>query len=539
MKYINNVIHTENKIDLNNFIYTEIYAFSDAIPEVNGTFVNMAAGSSIEILIKSISLTPNVYLIGKGRINSPSIINTGKFKPFTFLIKSDNAGSSDNNQFTIPINKNYGYSYTIDTSDGQKYANVTDNKTITFPSAGTYSIEISSNFPSIYFNNEGDKDKLIDITQWGEIEWLSMVNSFYGCANLTNITAIDVPILTRFKSHPIKYDNTFYDSNIRGFYQTFMNCTNLTNINFIYSWEISQVRVFTAMFRGCNSVNDWEGIINWKFGEFSELHFLFFLSSFDDTAMTYVSNWDVSNVVSFTGTFFGTTITSVTPITNWDVSNVESFSAMFYLTQLTSLIPLTNWDISSVTDLSFMFYGTQLLSLEGLENWDTSNVTDLSFMFYETLITSLIPITNWDVSNATDLSFMFYGTQLLSLEGLEIWDTSNVTDISQFIYGTEVTSLIPLTNWDTSSVTRMGQLFRNLQITSLEGVENWDTSSVTYMEVLIVETPLLTSLIPLTNWDVSNVTELSFSFNDLIEWFRFLKIVVVLMVILVIGMLVT
>ena len=47
--------------------YTQVYAGAAATPTINGVVVTMAAGSSIEIKVKSISATANVYLLGENQ----------------------------------------------------------------------------------------------------------------------------------------------------------------------------------------------------------------------------------------------------------------------------------------------------------------------------------------------------------------------------------------------------------------------------------------------------------------------------------------
>ena len=56
-----------------------------------------------------------------------------------FSVKTDNAGTSATNQFTIPTT-GIGYLYDIETSDGQSITGLTGGTTITFPSAGTYDV---------------------------------------------------------------------------------------------------------------------------------------------------------------------------------------------------------------------------------------------------------------------------------------------------------------------------------------------------------------------------------------------------------------
>jgi hypothetical protein len=94
----------------------------------------------------------------------------GSKNAFIITVKTDNAGTSGTNQFTIPTIGS-GYNYNIQTSDGQEITGNNGNKTITFPTAGTYDVKITGNFPRIYFYNAEDRLKLIDIKSWGTILW--------------------------------------------------------------------------------------------------------------------------------------------------------------------------------------------------------------------------------------------------------------------------------------------------------------------------------------------------------------------------------
>ena len=99
--------------------------------------------------------------------------------------------TTPNETITIPTNSVYVYNYNITTSDGQEFTGVTGDQTITFATAGDYDVSINIDdivggaFPSIFFDNTGDKLKIIDIKQWGNIVWRDFSNSFYGCSNLT------------------------------------------------------------------------------------------------------------------------------------------------------------------------------------------------------------------------------------------------------------------------------------------------------------------------------------------------------------------
>ena len=62
-------------LDMANYVYTSVYAGVAATPVINGTTVTMIAGSTIVILVKSISATPDIFVIGLQRLVPPSIIN--------------------------------------------------------------------------------------------------------------------------------------------------------------------------------------------------------------------------------------------------------------------------------------------------------------------------------------------------------------------------------------------------------------------------------------------------------------------------------
>lgn len=75
MDIMNNVIHASADADLTGHTYTKVYAGTAASPTINGTTVTIAAGHTIEILVKSISSTANVFVIGYKKVNTPSVIN--------------------------------------------------------------------------------------------------------------------------------------------------------------------------------------------------------------------------------------------------------------------------------------------------------------------------------------------------------------------------------------------------------------------------------------------------------------------------------
>ena len=116
------------------------------------------------------------------------------------------------------------YDYTVDWGDGSAVeSGQTGNATHSYATAGEYDVSITGTFPRIYFNNTGDKTKILEVKQWGSQAWTSMEKAFDGCSKL-NITANDVPDL----------------SNVTSLYQMFRNAS-LETANRINDWDVSNV----------------------------------------------------------------------------------------------------------------------------------------------------------------------------------------------------------------------------------------------------------------------------------------------------------
>lgn len=190
---------------------------------------------------------------------------------FTMLVKTDNAGTSANDQFTIPTTGT-GYNYDVDWGDGTTSTGVTGSTTHTFPSAGNYVVKISGAFPRIYFNSGGDRLKLLEVQNWGNIVWGSdFRNAFFGCSNM-NITATDSPDL----------------SNTTLMTAFLYNCTSLDAD--LGSWDVSNCTGMAAMFQGA-TIYQGQGLENWDVSNVTNMSSMFFLTNFDNN----IGNWQLNS----------------------------------------------------------------------------------------------------------------------------------------------------------------------------------------------------------------------------------------------------
>ena len=75
MRDIEQIIHPSSDADFSGYTYTSVYASAAATPTINGTAVAMIAGGTIKILVKSISSTANVFVLGRKNTIPPQVIN--------------------------------------------------------------------------------------------------------------------------------------------------------------------------------------------------------------------------------------------------------------------------------------------------------------------------------------------------------------------------------------------------------------------------------------------------------------------------------
>lgn len=182
---------------------------------------------------------------------------------FIITVKTDNAGTSASDQFTIPTTGT-GFLYDITTSDGYTATGVTGNHTITFPSgAGTHTVTISGSFPQCYFNNGGDKAKLMSIENFGiyALGSTSQRHAFNGCSNLV-INATDVGnfggvtnfLYAWFRCSSLTSFPLIDTSSGTNFQATWYKCSSLISFPLI---DTSSGNKFEYAWSNCNSLTSF------------------------------------------------------------------------------------------------------------------------------------------------------------------------------------------------------------------------------------------------------------------------------------------
>ena len=215
--------------------------------------------------------------------------------------------TTSNETITIPTTGS-GYNYDISTSDGQTFTSITGSQAITFATAGDYDVSISGDFPIININNGVDKDKIIDIKQWGNIVWSSFQRAFSGCSNLVG-TFTDAPNLI----------------NVTNFQDSFKNCSSFSaNLS---TWDVSNVTSFNSAFLifggGATAPSPpVSGLGSWDMSSVTNINgMLRAQTNYNED----LSSWNVSNVTNMANTFFDSTSFDQN-LSSWDIANVINFT---------------------------------------------------------------------------------------------------------------------------------------------------------------------------------------------------------------------
>ena len=300
--------------------------------------------------------------------------STLSLNDFVTTWKTNNPGDSNSTSIKIPLG--FGtYNYDVDWNNDGVFDQfgITGTVTHDFGVAGTYTIRIQGDFPHIYFNALEDKDKILEVNQWGNQQWGTMINSFTECTNF-NVTATDNPDLSICTS----------------LFQTFRYCPSFNGD--ISGWDTSNIDNMFGLFYGATIFNQ------------------------------DISSWNTVNVTHM-GYMFGEALAFNQNIGGWNTSSAVNMNSMFYQAALFN--QNLNWNTTGVTDMGSIF--REATNFNGdITTWNVSNVQDMSLMFHlDTAFNQ--DISGWTTSSVTLLYDMFNQATAFN-QNLGSWDVSNVTD---------------------------------------------------------------------------------------------------------------
>ena len=427
-------------------------------------------------------------------------------KPFILKIDTNNTAGGPNQPFGIFIDPSYTYDYTVDWGDGTITSH-TGTSSHTYSTPDIYEVKISGECPYIpQWNPQYGSNYIIDIIQWGDVEFKSLKKTFKNCSFLGNpdgssitpgvpLTATDTPTFAS-------------DFVFDGLYE-WAGDTSLTSIPNLKNWQLPST--LTSLERCFYDMN-------------------YFDSS--------VSDWDVSHVGNFKSMFFfcRNWKNGGEDLDGWEVGKNYvgdlNFDEMFYYCEEVVDMKIWKQDLY-LLNINFistrtMFYFCQKWKLE-LENWDNASVkiNDIHGMFYA-------------------VGFYYAGDNLSS-GGRQYTDEGLKTDFFGWDFNTNKTSLDSLftsacfdanfnANLDGHTVTNITdfhQTFANTFICSPTSIDNWvlgNTPNIS-MRYTFSGRPFnrhagpqerrgldwrgdFGSVQTLNGWDVSNVVDFDGCFNS-------------------------
>ena len=97
---------------------------------------------------------------------------------------------ADEKTITLPLVSGYNYDFTVDWGDGSPTSEITahndEDKTHSYAEAGDYNLVIEGTLEAWSFNNaeDGDKDKILSVENFGDLGYKNLSGAFHGCTNL-------------------------------------------------------------------------------------------------------------------------------------------------------------------------------------------------------------------------------------------------------------------------------------------------------------------------------------------------------------------
>ncbi|MCP4521548.1 MAG: BspA family leucine-rich repeat surface protein [Cytophagales bacterium] len=364
--------------------------------------------------------------------------------------QSDNSDSNnDPSAITIPTTGG-GYNYDIywestdDAGINGTVTGVTGTIDLDFDGEeGEFRVEITGDFPRIYFNGMDDAAELIAINQWGDIQWTSMEDAFNGCTELT-YAASDAPNLTGVTNlREMFRDASSFNGDLSDW-----DVSTITNMNSMFrdadsfngnitTWNVTAVEDFKTMFRGASSFN--QDISEWKLISATGISSMFYnANAFNQN----IGEWDVSKVTSFSSVFRGASSFNQ-DISGWKLTSATSLSS--FLRDASSFNQsLGALDISTITNLTNMLNNTAM-STENYDNtltgWaaltlqpgETIDVSGLTYCSAASARDQIISNFSWTFSGdaeATRSSATFVTTEPTDMAVCGLSQTTIAADVS-------------------------------------------------------------------------------------------------------------
>jgi len=314
----------------------------------------------------------------------------------------------------------------------------------------------SPNFNRFIINNGADRNRLVDVVQWGDVAWANMQNAFYGCNNL-GITATDVPIL----------------SAVSDMGQMFRACHALNGPANIGTWNTSGVNTMEGMFYDAWAFD--RNISTWNTSSVTNMRDMFRnAETFDQP----IGSWTTSAATNMASMFKGAIVFNQN-LNSWTTAAVNDMNAMFEDADAFNG-NITGWNTAAVTNMSYMFYGAGAFN-QNIGGWTTSSVTNMTGMFRAATAFDQ-NIGSWNTAAVTSMAQMFLDAGLFD-QNISGWNTAAVTDMTSMFASANAFNQ-PIGNWNTANVTSMANMFADATAFD-QNLGNWILNSSVLLTTML------------------------------------------------------
>jgi len=387
------------------------------------------------------------------------------------------------------------------------------DRTHSYATPGVYTVSITGQGQGFQFNNGGDRNKLMDVGQWGSISG-STTAAFYGCNNLVGTTPDSLTIqttdLTSTFQSAIRFNgylNNWRPISCSSFLSMFNGASAFNQP--VGNWPLSASNIdMRNMFQSANSFNQDLG--SWDVSRVTTMGNMFVNNNaFNNSGLASINNWRPISCSAFNGMFQATTFNQ--PIGNWPIS--ASSITMGSMFQQASLFNqnIGTWDVSKVTNMSYMFSQATAFNNSGsnsINNWRPISCSNFDTMFYQCPFNQ--PIGNWPLS----ASSIYMGNMFLSAtafnQNIGSWDVSKVTGMTSMFQSATTfnnSGSNTINNWRPISCSAFNSMFQSATAFN-QPIGNWpiSASNVNMFRMFYAANAFNQNI---GSWDVSKVTNMS------------------------------
>lgn len=452
----------------------------------------------------------------------------------------------DLNENTVQSGTNNGHLIITGLANGEYILKLTPND-----DDGTAMHRFSMNGVGLY-----SRENLLEVIQWGDINWSSFHDMFRSCTEMT-ISAMDIPSTASVTSLGFAFSNCTaitdipnideWDvSNVKNMQYTFRNAA-LFNSD-ISSWDVSSVERMEHMFSSAKNFN--QDISNWDVGEVKNMNNIFWLAqSFNQN----LGNWNLQNLegsisfyhsgmscYNFSNSLIGWSQSQTIPNTiNVECSNIHYSPDVIQVKEMLETqhdwsfvgevlggcsIPsyeytpfITRWNVQEEQDITIYIVGDYDYIIEDLDDNIIQNETNKSGNLLLTGLESgeyILKITPND--NQIAMHRLYMGTSNPSSNNLlEViqWGNTKWSSFQYMFYGCSNLSFSALDIPNLENVFSMNSAFRSCtNLVMVPNMNNWDMSNVKDLNNMFYKASSFNQ--PIGNWDVSGVTTVTQMFLD-------------------------